>query len=87
MNSKSQAELDAYAQVRRDELEFKSKLLKRNRAYDWTSRTEINHHKIVYQMVTDVLGLDHEMCKQVQRLETDDLTRSAMHRHRQPGCL
>jgi hypothetical protein len=62
-------ELNSHGQNSMNEWDF-MKLLKsfslRQRNNDtlvWGSRAEVNHFKIVYQLVADILWLDREMCR------------------------
>jgi hypothetical protein len=38
-------------------------LQRNNDTCEWGSRAEINHSKMVYQLVVDMLGLEYEMCR------------------------
>ena len=54
--------LDARRQGMRDEDNFKSQLLE-PRSSQWNSPAEVNHFQATYQVVTEALGLDYEMCR------------------------
>ena len=60
--SKAKEALDTRTQEENDKEGFRHKLLD-HRVSQWDSAAEINHFQVVYKMVTDTLGVDHELCR------------------------
>ncbi|KAL8920388.1 MAG: hypothetical protein Q9208_006269 [Pyrenodesmia sp. 3 TL-2023] len=54
--------IDTRTQEEKDREGFRRNLLD-HRISRWDSAAEVNHFQVVYKMVTDALGIDHELCR------------------------